>query len=133
MTIHHIGIASRDLKTALESLTMEQSDVVEEIYDDFQGNILYFLRRIQQSPIIELVVPFRNNSTVLNFTTKNTSGLHHIGFGTTSLKSSLEKHELLRGHFLLKQYDIDVKTFGGKIRTAFVYANGTLIEYVENV
>jgi hypothetical protein len=133
MKIHHIGIASKKLDTALESLMLEQSDIVEEIYDDLQGNVLYFLRKTQQEPIIELVIPFRNNSTVSNFTKKNITGLHHIGFGTTSLKSSVDKHKLLKGHFLLKQYEITVKSFGGKVKTAFIYANGMLIEYIENV
>jgi len=133
MKIHHVGIASKELKTALENLMVEQSEIVEEIYDELQGNILYFLPQTQQNPIIELVIPFRNNSTVSNFTRKYTTGLHHIGFRTTSLSLSLEKHKLLKGHFLLKQYEINVKSFGGNVRTAFVYANGMLIEYIENV
>lgn len=131
--IHHIGVASEELNKALESLMLEQSAIVEEVYDGLQGNMLYFLQKTQQDPIIEIVVPFRKNSTVSNFTKKNSVGLHHIGFGTTSLKVSVDKHRLLKGHFLLKQYEISVKCFGGKVKTAFIYANGMLIEYIENV
>jgi len=133
MKIHHVGIASKELKIALDNLMLEQTEIVEEVYDGVQGNILYFLPQTRQNPIIELVVPFRDNSTVSNFTRKYTTGLHHIGIGTISLRLSLEKHKLLRGHFLLKQYEINVKSFGGKVSTAFVYANGMLIEYIENV
>jgi len=68
MKIHHVGIASKELKTALENLMVEQSEIVEEVYDELQGNILYFLPQTQQNPIIELVIPFRNKSTVSNFT-----------------------------------------------------------------
>jgi hypothetical protein len=133
MKIHHVGIASRELKAALESLMVEHSEIVEEVYDESQGNILYFLPKTQQNPIIEFVIPFRDNSTVSSFITKYSTGLHHIGFSTTSLKLSLEKHKLSKGHLLLKQYEINVKSFGGTVRTAFVYANGMLIEYIENV
>ena len=62
MKIHHVGIASTHLNTALESLVMAQSAIVEEVYDELQGNVLYFIRQTQQTPIIELVIPFRTRA-----------------------------------------------------------------------
>ena len=131
--IHHVGIASTELDVVLESLMLDQSEIVEEIYDDLQGNILYFIQQSPEKPIIELVIPFRNNSTVSNYIKKYGTGLHHIGFRTKSLSLSIGKHRFLHGHFLLKQYEIYVACFGGMVKTAFIYANGMLIEYIENV
>jgi len=132
MKIHHVGIASTHLNKALTSLMLAQSDIIEEVHDELQGNVLYFIRQTQETSIIELVIPFRSNSTVSNFTRKNGTALHHIGFNTPSLKLSIDKHKLQKGHFLLKEYKINVDCFGGKVKTAFVYANGMLIEYIEN-
>ena len=77
--IHHIGIVSENLDSALNMLNIEKSKIKEVVDDNIQHNLLHFIRLENNDPWIEIIVPKNNNSTVYNFTKKYKMGLHHIG------------------------------------------------------
>ena len=133
MLIHHLGIVAQSLDEALNCLPLEKYGLVEEVYDKKQNNILYFLKSEDSSVLVEIVVPVDDKSSVKQFSLKQKIGLHHLAFKSESITNSLEYHQKKKGNFQLKQYEINVNVFGGKIKTGFVFANGILIEYVENV
>lgn len=131
--MHHLGIVAQSLNEALNSLPLESFALVEEVFDSQQNNILYFLKSEESSVFLEIVVPADNNSSVKQFSLRQKIGLHHIAFKSDSITNSLIYHQEKKGNFQLKQYEINVGVFGGKIKTGFVFSNGILIEYVENV
>ena len=133
MTLHHLGIVAKNLESALATFRIDKSNIVEKVEDSNQGNLLYFIKYPNSNFVLEIIIPTRANSTVSNFALKHNVGLHHLAFKTDSVSSSTDEHRSMAGHFPLGQYEINVDTFGGLIKTSFVSANGNLIEYVENV
>lgn len=132
MKIHHIGIVARDIEVALDALCLDQGDILEKVRDDNQKNDLYFLKSSKSEVVIEIVVPLGTNSSTYNFMNRFQFGLHHLALRTDSIERSIDEHISRIGHFPLGSYEIEVKTFGGKVRTAFINAKGLLIEYVQN-
>ena len=132
MKLHHLGVVAQNLEVALRSLRLDESQIVEEVTDIEQGNNLYFIKFLESNFVLEIVVPLKKTSTVANFASKQKINLHHIAFATDSIDMSTSEHRNIPGHFALKQYKTNVKIFGGEIETSFVFANGLIIEYVEN-
>lgn len=133
MNLHHLGVVAQNLEAALKSLRLDESQIVEVVTDTEQQNNLYFIKFLESNVVLEIVIPLNNTSTVANFASKKKINLHHIAFATDSIAKSTSEHRNIPGHFALKQYKTNVEIFGGEIDTSFVFANGLLIEYVENV
>jgi len=132
MKLHHIGVASRDLQTALDSLGLDPSQILEEVKDEIQKNRLYFVKILDNDLFLEIVVPFETSSTVKNAVGAHPLNLHHLAFQTDSIEQTLAKQKSIKGNIPLKRYSLTVKSFGGKIKTVFIFAKGLLIEFVEN-
>jgi len=133
MNLHHIGIVSQDLETALKTFQLDESQIIESIIDEEQHNELFFIKFLDSKFILEIVVPIDSTSTVATFASRQKVNLHHLAFATNSITYATSKHKEISGHFELGKYQINVEAFGGKVATSFIYANGTIIEYVENV
>ena len=128
--IDQIAIAVDDLDAALElyerafgltasSREVIESDGVEEAMLDVGG------------VFIQLLQPTRDDSPIGKYLAKNGPGLHHLGFGVTSVSESLDhlRHE---GVALIDQ---EPRTGGGGHTIAFVHpkgTGGTLVELVED-
>jgi hypothetical protein len=133
MKIHHIGIVAESLELFLETFDVKSSEIEERVRDTNQFNDLFFMELEDTSTILEIVVPLNDQSTTHNFIKNRKIGLHHLGFKVNSISDAMLRHSRSKGHFPLGRYEINVESFGGTIKTAFVMTNGVLIEYVENV
>jgi hypothetical protein len=133
MKIHHIGIVAESLELFLATFDVESSEIDEHVTDTNQFNDLFFMELEDSSTILEIVVPLSDQSTTHNFIKNRKIGLHHLAFKVNSISDAMLRHSRTKGHFPLGKYEINVKSFGGEIKTAFVMTNGLLIEYVENV
>jgi hypothetical protein len=128
---HHIGVVSKSLELATETYQLESSNCTEIILDLQQQNRLYFFITNFSEFILEIIVPLNEKSTVYNFCEKNVIGLHHFAFEVDNLEEAIDSYVAKQGNFLIGKYSINVKTFGGKINTAFIYSNYNLIELVQ--
>ena len=80
---------------------------------------------------IQLLAPTREDSPVGRFLARNGPGLHHLGFGVSSVETALEH---LRGEDV-RLIDQTPRPGGGGHTVAFVHPKGTggvLVELVEN-
>jgi hypothetical protein len=116
---HHIGVVSKSLELATETYQLESSNCTEIILDLQQQNRLYFFITNFSEFILEIIVPL------------NVIGLHHFAFEVDNLEEAIDSYVAKQGNFLIGKYSINVKTFGGKINTAFIYSNYNLIELVQ--
>ena len=129
--IHHIGIVSENLDSALNMLNIEKSKIKEVVDDNIQHNLLHFIRLENNDPWIEIIVPKNNNSTVYNFTKKYKMGLHHIGILCNNIQELESKFDKSVEAVKLGKYKLTVASFGGKISTLFIATHNVIIEYVE--
>ena len=132
MKIHHLGIVIKNMPDALLALDKSLDDVLEKVADHEQNNTLYFLHLPENNLWIELVEPMNEQSTVTTFLKKNGMALHHIGLQITDLAQIEESYRNRKGTFLLGAYNIFVRSFGGNLKTRFVFVNGLLLEYVQS-
>ena len=132
MKIHHLGIVIKNMPDALLALDKSLDDVLEKVADHEQNNNLYFLHLPENNLWIELVEPMNEQSTVTTFLKKNGMALHHIGLQITDLAQIEESYRNRKGTFLLGAYNIFVRSFGGNLKTRFVFVNGLLLEYVQS-
>ena len=132
MKIHHLGIVIKNMPDALLALDKSLDDVLEKVADHEQNNNLYFLHLPENNLWIELVEPMNEQSTVTTFLKKNGMALHHIGLQITDLAQIEESYRNRKGAFLLGAYNIFVRSFGGNLKTRFVFVNGLLLEYVQS-
>lgn len=133
MKIHHLGIVTTEIEKTLITLGLNADDISEVVEDLNQMNRLHFIYIGANDLWIELVEPMDKSSTVNNFAKKNRVGLHHIAFSGENLSILKEKISKRPQTFPLGSYEINVKSFGGHIRTMFAAFNGLLIEYVEKI
>jgi len=132
MKIHHLGIVIRNMSEALLALGKSLDDVLEKVADHEQNNNLYFIHLPENNLWIELVEPMNEHSTVTTFLKKNGMAFHHIGLQITDLAQIEESYGNRKGAFLLGGYNIFVRSFGGNLKTRFVFVNGLLLEYVQS-
>lgn len=133
MKIHHLGVVTTDLAATLDALGLSRDDIVEVVEDENQKNRLHFIHVEENDLWLELVEPMDAGSSIITFARRNRVGLHHLAFSGHDLpvmKKTLAAKPRL---FPLGSYQIDVKSFGGNIRTLFVAFHGLLLEYVENI
>lgn len=75
MTIHHIGIITKDIqKSILQYEKLGYTCLGETTLDYIQNNIVTFLSSPDNKQKIELISPANRNSTIVNFP----AGYHHI-------------------------------------------------------
>ena len=55
--IHHIGIVSENLDSALNMLNIEKSKIKEVVDDNIQHNLLHLIRLENNDLWIEIIVP----------------------------------------------------------------------------
>lgn len=130
--IHHLGIVTPDIDEALLTLGLTRADITESVYDANQKNTLHFIFLKENNLWLEFVEPMDATSSVANFARKNGLGLHHLAMGSTDLAATEEKYKQQEGTFVLGRYAINVKSFGGNIKTLFVAVKGLILEFVQN-
>ena len=133
MKIHHLGIVTTNVCDTLNVLGLQQDCIVEVIEDTNQMNRLHFIFIEENNLWIELVEPMDETSSTYNFARKNAVGLHHIAFTNQNLEKLKSELVARPQIYPLGSYQIEVRSFGGKIRTLFAAFNGLLLEYVEKV
>lgn len=133
MKIHHLGVVTTHVAATLDALGLSPEDVVEVIEDTNQKNRLHFIHVEENDLWLELVEPMDARSSVMTFARKNRIGLHHLAFSGRDLPAMKQTLSAKPGMFPLGSYQIDVKSFGGNIKTLFVAFHGLLLEYVENI
>ena len=132
MKIHHIGLVVSNLDQTLEVFGLSRADVSESVYDPLQQNTLHFVHLRENNCWLEFVEPMSPTASTANFAVKYGMGLHHIGFNSDDLAASEQQHASREGAFKLGQYQIEVLSFGGHIRTLFIAVRGLILEYVKH-
>jgi hypothetical protein len=129
--IHHLGIVVTDVAETLQALGLDETAIREVVYDPIQKNKLHFIYLKENDLWIELVEPTNETASTHKFAKKFGMGLHHLGMGSDNLELSEKKYENQKGAFSLGRYQIEVNSFGGKIRTLFIAIKGLIIEFVK--
>ncbi|MDC1051139.1 hypothetical protein OAQ76_00260 [bacterium] len=133
MKIHHLGIVTTNVDDTLIALGLAKKSITEVVEDTNQMNRLHFVFIEENNLWLELVEPMNEKSSTYKFAKKNVVGLHHIAFANLNLEGlKVEIYERPQTYFL-GSYEIEVGSFGGKIKTLFAAFNGLLIEFVEKV
>lgn len=90
--IEHIGIAVKDLKTAIpyyESILGLKCYNVEEVIDQKVRTAFFMVGQTK----IELLEPMNEESTIAKFIENKGEGVHHLAFCVDSVAASLEEVE----------------------------------------
>lgn len=130
MKIHHLGVVTSNVEEALKIFGLTRSDIKETVYDPNQDNNLHFIHLEQNNLWLELVEPMSEKASTHKFAKKHEIGLHHIA-REQNLQEAEEQFQKMEGAFPLGRYAIDVKSFGGKIKTLFIAIKGLIVEFVE--
>jgi hypothetical protein len=131
LKIHHLGIVTLNVDEALNALGLDRSNISEVVFDPDQKNNLYFIFIPENNMWIELVEPTSADASTYNFAKKYGLGLHHLAIDSTDLEKDELKYGIKPGSFVIGRYEINVKSFGGAIRTLFIAAKGLILEYVK--
>lgn len=131
MQIHHLGLVVTDVDEALSALGLARSAIREKVFDPVQKNNLYFIYLEHNRLWLELVEPTEPGASTYTFAKKNGLGLHHLGMETRDLRASEQEYGKRPACFTLGRYRIEVKSFGGRIRTLFVAFKGLILEFVK--
>ena len=100
------------------------------IKDDVQKNYIFFKFSKKLKVWLEYIIPFANESTVYNYSSKNKNNPHHYGFLTHDM--SAKKKLINNGFILIGNYRINVPCFGGIIKTSFFCNKNYLVEILSN-
>lgn len=90
--IEHIGIAVKDLKTAIpyyESILGLKCYNIEEVVDQKVRTAFFMVGQTK----IELLEPINEESTIAKFIEKKGEGVHHLAFCVDDLTASLQEAE----------------------------------------
>ena len=120
-----------DVTETLQALGLDETAIRETVYDPIQKNKLHFIYLKENDLWLELVEPTDETASTHKFAKKFGMGLHHLGMGSDNLELSEKKYENQKGAFSLGRYQIEVNSFGGKIRTLFIAIKGLIIEFVK--
>lgn len=132
MKIQHLGIVVSNVDEALLALGLNRDAITETVHDPNQKNNLHFIHLKENDLWLELVEPLEVNSSVANFAKKNGMGLHHLAMSSNDLEKTEKKYMEQEGAFVLGRYAINVKSFGGDIKTLFIAVKGLILEFVKN-
>ncbi len=131
MRIQHIGLVVSNLDETLASLGLSRAHVTESVHDPVQDNTLHFVHLPENNLWLEFVEPMSDQASTGKFAAKFGMGLHHLGLDSDDLLASEQLHASREGAFTLGRYQIQVRSFGGRIRTLFVAVRGLILEYVK--
>tara|TARA_Y100000590_G_scaffold253700_1_gene284968 strand:+ start:274 stop:693 length:420 start_codon:yes stop_codon:yes gene_type:complete len=131
MKIHHLGLVSNNIEGLIKSLNINKSSISETINDPVQNNKLQFIYLSENKLWLELIEPSNEKSTTYKFVKKNGQGLHHIGVTCDSIEQVENSYSNLEDALVVGRYDINVKSFGGNIKTLFMVIKGLIIEFVK--
>ncbi len=131
MKIHHLGIVVSDVDEALTALGLDRSAIVETVHDPQQKNDLHFIPLRDNDLWLELVVPRADDASTARFAKKFGMGLHHLAMASDDLEATEREYVARPASFVLGRYQIDVQSFGGRIRTLFVAVKGLILEFVK--
>ena len=120
-----------DVTETLQALGLDETAIRETVYDPIQKNKLHFIYLKENDLWLELVEPTDETASTHKFAKKFGMGLHHLGMGSDNLELSEKKYENQKGAFSLGRYQIEVNSFGGKIRTLFIAIKGLILEFVK--
>lgn len=98
---HHVGIAVRDLQTAIPVYKdLFGYDLISGPFDDpIQGVSVCFIRRGEGDPVLELVAPLGSNSPILR-TLKSGGGTYHICYRVPDIGAAIN-HLVEKNSFLV--------------------------------
>jgi methylmalonyl-CoA/ethylmalonyl-CoA epimerase len=98
---HHIGIAVRDLPTAIPAYKdLFGYELISGPFDDpIQKVSVCFLSRGQGDPVLELVAPLSTNSPILRIL-KSGGGTYHICYQVPDIRAAID-HLRARGSLTL--------------------------------
>lgn len=128
--LDHIAIAVKDLEESIKLWTAAlriESEAVEEIPD---RQVRLAKLKVKNSPAIELVAAFGEDSPLEKFIAGRGEGIHHLCFQVTDIEQALV--ELQKAGMRLIQEKPMLGAGGSRI--AFLHPsnlNGVLIELVE--
>ncbi|EQA70029.1 VOC family protein [Leptospira noguchii] len=131
MKIHHLGLVVTDVDEALAALGLSRLNITETIFDTNQKNNLHFIHLPENNLWIELVEPRAEDASTAKFAKKFSIGLHHLAMTTEDLETIETMYTSRPGNFVLGRYQINVDSFGGKIRTLFIAVKGLILEFVK--
>ena len=129
--IHHLGIVSRDLDSALRYFQIDKSQIDEIVDDDIQNNIMHIIHLPKHNMWLEILVPKNEKSTTFNFAKKFNIGLHHLAYLCDDIASKKEELSNDKEAVFLGAYKLTIMAFGGKITTLFFSIKGMISEFVE--
>lgn len=93
--IDHVGIAVRDLDSAVElyTSTFDLAVVAREVHES-QG-VREAMLHVAQAPAgtsyVQLLEPLGPDTPVGKFLARNGEGVHHVGYGVTDVAAALEQ------------------------------------------
>ena len=97
--IHHLGIVSRDLDSALRYFQIDKSQIDEIVDDDIQNNIMHIIHLPKHNMWLEILVPKNEKSTTFNFAKKFNVGLHHLAYLCDDIASKKKNLAMIRKPF----------------------------------
>lgn len=128
LTLHHIGIAVKDISTARGLYSAMNFQVASSVLEDpIQRVRVQFIQSGTQV-LIELVEPTQPDSPVSNFLRKRGPGFHHLCYEVNDIWQMCEYVRNQGG--LVTCEPVPAVAFQGKL-IAFVYWHQTLIEFLE--
>ena len=129
--IHHVGVVSKDLDSALRYFQIDKSQIDEIIDDDIQNHILHIIHLPKHSMWLEILIPKNEKSTTFNFAKKFNIGLHHLGYLCDDIISKKEEFCNNMEAVYLGTYKTTIMAYGGEITTLFFSIKGMISEFVE--
>ena len=129
--IHHLGVVSRDLKSALRYFQIDESQIKEIIDDEIQNHILHIIRMEKQNMWLEILVPKNAKSTTYNFAKKFNVGLHHLGYLCDDIMMKKEEFSTNMDAVYLGTHNTTILEYGGEVKTLFFSIKGMISEFVE--
>ena len=126
MTIHHIGIITKDIqKSILQYEKLGYTCLGETTLDYIQNNIVTFLSSPDNKQKIELISPANRNSTIVNFP----AGYHHICYDICDDPNYLSQFKKLKIGKVFTQPTIAPAIENRKIVFALLQ-DGTFVEFI---
>lgn len=127
--VDHVGIAVRDLDSAVEYLAERYGAVVESREEIPQDKVEEAMIKVGES-YIQLLAPTAQDSPVAKFLEKRGEGIHHLGFAVDDLEDLLGDLAA-QGAELIDEHP---RRGGGGKMVAFVHPKdglGMLVELVQ--
>ena len=91
-SVAHIGIAVKDLKTAIETFIIIlgcDPDSMEYVADQ-KVNVAIFRPSGENGPAIELICPDPDNNSIQSFLEKRGEGIHHLSIHVDDIAEKLK-------------------------------------------